>query len=125
MRTAKGDMKIVIFNEDLRSEMQMYLALSNHFDVSIAEDEDDLMQLLDSYRADYTFLDLDGGLEKPGRNERVLEIATRIQQKHPKIELVGICNRKDDTVTQRVAGYGIKRVVTRPIKNREVLEMLN
>ena len=36
-------MKIVIFNQDLRSEMQMYLALSNHFDVSIAEDEDDLM----------------------------------------------------------------------------------
>lgn len=118
-------MKIVIFNEDLRSEMQMYLALSNHFDVSIAEDEDDLMQLLDTDTADYTFLDLDGGWEKPEQHDRVLAIATRIQQKHPTIELVGICNCKDELVTRRAAGYGIKRVVTRPIKNREVLDVLN
>ena len=118
-------MKIVIFNEDLRSEMQMYLALSNHFDVSIAEDEDDLMQLLDSDMADYTFLDLDCGLGKPDHYEKVLAIANRILQKHPKIELVGICNHKDEHVTRRAAGYGIKRVVTRPIKNREVLDVLN
>ena len=120
----KSDMKIVIFNEDLRSEMQMYLALSNHYDVSIAEDEDDLMQLLDSHRADYTFLDLDYGEAKRGRKKKALEIATRIQEKHPKIELVGICDNHDTHVTQMAAGIGIKRVVTRPIKNREVLDAL-
>lgn len=117
-------MKIVIFNEDLRSEMQMYLALSNHYEVSIAEDEDDLMNLLDTSLTDFTFLDLDGG-QIDGENKKALEIATRIQQKHPKIELVGICDRKDDNVTQMAAGYGIKRVVTRPIKNREILEALD
>ena len=118
-------MKIVIFNEDLRSEMQMYLALSNHFDVSIAEDEDDLMQQLDTSAADYTFLDLDSGEPKRGRKNRTLEIATRLQQKHPKMELVGICDNKDTTITQMAAGLGITRVVTRPIKNREILEALH
>ena len=120
----KSDMKIVIFNEDLRSEMQMYLALSNHYDVSIAEDEDDLMQLLENHAADYTFLDLDCGETQRGRSKKALEIASRIQEKHPKIELVGICDTQDDTLTQMAAGIGIKRVVTRPIKNREVLEAL-
>ncbi|RQW08327.1 response regulator [candidate division KSB1 bacterium] len=120
----KSDMKIVIFNEDLRSEMQMYLALSNHYDVSIAEDEDDLMQLLDSKKADYTFLDLDCGEKKRGHVKKALEIASRIQQKHPKTELVGICDQNDVSITQMAAGIGIKRVVTRPIKNREILDAL-
>jgi len=62
-------MKIVIFDQDLRSEMQMYLALSNHFEVSIAEDEDDLMQQLDRDAADFTFLDLDSG-EKVRKKRR-------------------------------------------------------
>ena len=62
-------MKIVIFDQDLRSEMQMYLALSNHYDVTVAEDEDDLMQLLDRDAADFTFLDLDSGEKKRKKNQ--------------------------------------------------------
>ncbi len=116
-------MKIVIFDEDLRSEMQMYLALSNHYEVTVAEDEDDLMQLLDQDAADLTFLDLDSG-EKKKAQKKSLEIATKIQKKHPKIELVGICDNRNADITQLAAGMGIKRVVTRPIKNRELLDAI-
>lgn len=118
-------MKIVIFNDDLRSEMQMYLALSNHYDVTIAEDEDDLMHLLDTSSMDYTFLDLNYGQEKVHRNEKAFQIASLIHQKHPQTSLVGICDHTDDEVTQLAAGHGIKRVVTRPIKNREILDALD
>lgn len=116
-------MKIVIFDQDLRSEMQMYLALSNHYDVTVAEDEDDLMQLLDRDAADFTFLDLDSG-EKKRKKNKSMEIASRIQKKHPKIELVGICDTENAGLTQLAAGLGIKRVVTRPIKNRELLDVI-
>ena len=61
---------------------------------------------------------------KRGRKKKALEIASRIQEKHPKTELVGICDNSDAKVTQLAAGLGIKRVVTRPIKNREILEAL-
>ena len=116
-------MKIVIFDEDLRSEMQMYLALSNHYDVTVAEDEDDLMQLLERDAADFTFLDLDSG-QKKKKNKKSMEIASRIQKRHPKIELVGICDNQNAGITQLAAGLGIKRVVTRPIKNRELLDVI-
>jgi len=116
-------MKIVIFDEDLRSEMQMYLALSNHYDVTVAEDEDDLMQLLEHDATDFTFLDLDSG-EKKRKKNKSMEIASRIQKEHPKIELVGICDDQNASVTQLAAGLGIKRVVTRPIKNRELLDVI-
>lgn len=117
-------MKIVIFNEDLRSEMQMYLALSNHYEVSIAEDEDDLMQILETDSTDLTFLDLDCGPEESRKTLKVLELASRIHKKHPKIELVGICNIQDPNVTEMAQGSGIKRMVTRPIKNREILDAI-
>lgn len=116
-------MKIVIFDEDLRSEMQMYLALSNHYEVTIAEDEDDLMEQLDRNVADFTFLDLDSG-EKKKESKKSKDIAARIQQKHPKIELVGICDNHNPNITELAAVIGIKRVVTRPIKNRELLDAI-
>jgi PleD family two-component response regulator len=116
-------MKIVIFNEDLRSEMQMYLALSNHYDVTIAEDEDDLLQLLDRNSADFTFLDLDCGEERPECQKR-LDIATIIRRKHPGTQVVGICDSKDKNLTDAAAGHGINKMVTRPIKNRELLEVI-
>ena len=116
-------MKIVIFNEDLRSEMQMYLALSNHYEVSIAEDEDDLMQLLDASSADFTFLDLDYGSQAQ-KNKKRLEIATLIQKKHPMTKVVGICDCKDKGFSKMAAGHGIQKMVTRPIKNRELLKVI-
>lgn len=117
-------MKIVIFNEDLRSEMQMYLALSNHYEVSIAEDEDDLMQLLDNNSADFTFLDLDYNNTKDQKNKKRLEIATLIRQKHPMTKVVGICDCKDKGLSKMAAGHGIQKMVTRPIKNRELLKAI-
>ncbi len=117
-------MKIVIFNDDLRSEMQMYLALSNHYDVTIAEDEDDLMNLLDASSTDFTFLDLNYGDKKPKKNDKALQIASLIQQKHPRTALVGICDQDDKDASQLAAGHGIKCVVTRPIKNREIWDAL-
>lgn len=115
-------MKIVIFNEDLRSEMQMYLALSNHYDVTIAESEDDLLQLLDRNSPDYTFLDLETGEANPNRHSR-FEIANLIRSKHPDTKVVGICDAKENCVSD-AAAHGINRTVTRPIKNRELLDLI-
>ncbi len=115
-------MKIVIFNEDLRSEMQMYLALSNHYDVTIADSEDDLLKLLDQSSADYTFLDLDSDEESSDQRRR-LEIAHLIRKKHPEIQVVGICNEKKK-LPKEAAALGIVKVVTRPIKNRDLLQAI-
>ncbi|MDZ7371919.1 MAG: hypothetical protein ONB12_12180 [candidate division KSB1 bacterium] len=114
-------MKIVIFNEDLRSEMQMYLALSNLYDVTIADSEDDLLQLLDRGSADYAFVDLDSGEEAENQQKR-LEIADRIRKKHPQMKIVGICSDKN-RLPEDAARAGIK-FVTRPIRNRDLLQVI-
>ena len=116
-------MKIVIFNDELRSEMQMYLTLSNRHNVEVAQDVDDLMQLLEQESTDFTFLGLDDK-SIPKANEKAFEIASRIQAKHPKIKVVGICDRKTQVLQKKAAYHGINRVITRPIKNRELLAAL-
>ncbi len=113
-------MKIVIFNEELRSEMQMYLALSNRHDVEIAQDLKDLMLLLEE-EADLTFLDFDSATDK---KPDILDVAKQVLKKNPKIKVVGICNQKDSTLQKRAADHGIVRIITRPIKNRELLKAI-
>ena len=111
-------MKIVIFNEELRSEMQMYLALCRRHDVEIADGVEDLMQLLDGESADLTFVDLSKEIDG-------LRIANQVSQKHPRVRIVGICDREDKNVQKRAADRGIKEVITRPIKNRDLMDAVD
>jgi len=116
-------MRVVIFNEELRTVMQMYLALSNHFDVDIAEDEDDLMQMLAQNSADLTLLDLSDG-ENSQCDGHGWQVAGRIYKEHPEIKIIGICDKTDEGLNSKAARHGIKEIVTRPIKNRELLKVI-
>jgi len=116
-------MKIVILNEDLRSEMQMYLALSTLYDVEIAQDVEDLLHMLDQSQADLTFFDLSTSDEQLKQKDRV-SVVKKIRQKHPSVRFVGICDRSDRLLQKEAARHGIENFITRPIKNRELLEMI-
>jgi DNA-binding NtrC family response regulator len=116
-------MKIVIFNEELRSEMQMYLALSNHYDVEIAQDYDDLMGLLENDAADLTFVELS---PKSGKKDSpdVFSMINNVIKKHPKIRVIGICDHIDQSLQKEAADHGIIKVISRPIKNRELIQII-
>jgi DNA-binding NtrC family response regulator len=115
-------MKIVIFNDELRSEMQMYLMLSNLHDVVVAQDMEDLLQLLDQTDADLTFLDLTVHKEDGGHRWDSLDIAHQIRDRFPRIKLVGIYDYGDSTLPRQAEDYGVTDFITRPIKNRELLQ---
>jgi DNA-binding NtrC family response regulator len=116
-------MKIVIYNDELRSEMQMYLALSHKYDVEIAQNVEDLMNLLAEHAADLTFLDLDIDEDNP-TEKSAFELAEQIMIKFPKIKVVGICDDDDSHLKAIAAHQGIPEVITRPIKNRELLKVV-
>jgi DNA-binding NtrC family response regulator len=116
-------MKIVIYNDELRSGMQMYLALSNRHDVRIAQDVDDLFSLLDQAAADLTILDL-AVPESPDESVDGVDIAQKIQAKHPEIKLVGIYDQGDKSLIEKARKGGIAELIARPIKNRELLGLI-
>ena len=116
-------MKILILNENLRSGMQMYLALSNHYQVEIAQDTEDLLRLVDEENPDFTFLDLCPEDSPPARNERVA-LAHKIIRRHPQVKIVGICDSHDRAFQKYLVDSGIGTIITRPIKNRELLRII-
>lgn len=113
-------MKIVIYNDELRSGMQMYLALSNRHEVRVAQDVDDLFSLLEQTAADLTILDL-AAPESTDSSSDGLDIAQKIQAKHPEIKLVGVYDHGDQLLAEKARQGGIAELITRPIKNRELL----
>ena len=119
-----GSMKIVIFNDELRSEMQMYLALSTHHDVEIAKDVNDLFLLLDQNSAELTFLDLESKIHENGRALTGLSLYDRLVKKYPAIRFVGICDRDELVLAEKAIKKGIKKIIKRPIRNRELIEAI-
>jgi AmiR/NasT family two-component response regulator len=117
-------MKILILNENLRSGMQMYLALSNHCEVEIAQDTDDLLKLVAKDNPDYTFLDLCPEDSVPTKDERVA-LANQIIKNHPQMRIVGICDKSDKSLQKQATQSGISAIITRPIKNRELLKIIS
>lgn len=116
-------MKIIIYNDELRSGMQMYLALSNRHDVQFAQDIEDLMLLLDQSAAELTLIDL-ATKEEGDKTLDGIRIAKHIRNKHPNLKLVGICDQEDLKLQKKAIDDGILTLVTRPIKNRELLEKI-
>jgi len=114
-------MKIVIYNDELRSGMQMYLALSNRHEVTIAQDIEDLMNLLDQSAAELTLIDLATKQEGDKKLDGI-SIAKVIRDRHPELKLVGIYDQEDVTLQKKARQDGILELITRPIKNRELLE---
>ena len=116
-------MKIIIFDDELGSEMQMYLALSHRHEVEIAQDPHDLLTLLEENAADLTFIDL-GLCKGEVHTMNAFELTEQIKKKHPKIKVVGIIDQENDQLKEEAANLGIPAVITRPIRNRELLRVV-
>ncbi len=101
----------------------MYLALSTLYDVEIAQDVEDLLHMLDQKHADLTFFVLSTGVEHLKHIDRV-SVVKKIRQKHPSVKFVGICDRSDRLLQKEAARHGIENFITRPIKNRELLDLI-
>ena len=116
-------MKIIILNGELHSGMQLYLALSNFYKVEVALDINDLMRLLALEKTDYTFLDLDEG-DNNCVNPEKFELVDKILKKYPKIKVVGLCEHINKTIEKDTILHGINKVLTKPIKNRELYQVI-
>ena len=102
----------------------MYLALSNHYQVEIAQDADDLLELIEQGNPDFTFLDLCPDDPPPSKKERVA-LANMILKKHPTTKIVGIYDSRDISIRKKAEKSGILKFITRPIKNRELMKIID
>lgn len=116
-------MKIIIFNDELRSQMQMYLALHRRYEVEIAEDENALIELLDQAKTDITFLDLNYS-SSDNNSETGIKLAKQVRRKYPHLRLIGIYDGQSPKLRDRAQKLGFADLITRPIRNRELLKAI-
>lgn len=99
----------------------MYLALSTQFNVEIASDTMDLLSLLDSDKTDFTFLDI---CSENTDHPLTADMINQITCKQPTNQIIGLCPEQDENIMQKAARLGIKKVLTKPIKNRELFRLI-
>lgn len=116
-------MKIIIFNDELRSQMQMYLALHHRYNVEIAEDEETLLQILDEDNVDITFLDLNYHSDDHN-GDTGIKLAQQVRQKFPNLRIIGIHDGQDSMLENKAQKIGLTDLITRPIKNRQLIKAI-
>ena len=115
-------MNVLIVDEKLYSQMQMYLILHQQHNVEIALDEEDAMRRLDNNNADIVLLDM----HYPAKKSKIPKgnFASKVRKKYPKVRLIGIHNRDDANLNRFAEKLGLK-LLSRPIKSRLLMKAVN
>ncbi|MDQ7054724.1 MAG: response regulator [candidate division KSB1 bacterium] len=116
--------RIIILNEELESQMRMYLSLCDRYRVEIAEDEANLMRMIRRKNPKLVFIDADySGFN--GNGKTVFKTIQKIKKKYKDLKVVAIMQSNDRKMLEKVHEVGGDGVLLRPIHEDEVLESVD
>lgn len=116
-------MNVLIVDDQLRSQMQIYLALRRKHDVQVASDEKEALDLLDQRPTDLMLLDLDYPSELSSSASQ--HLALHVRKKYPGVRLIGIHNRNASQLSEIARMLGCHDVISRPIKNKQLAQIVH
>lgn len=116
-------MNVLIVDDQLRSQMQIYLALKKQHDVQVAMDEKDALELLDQRPTDLLLLDLEYPSELSASASQ--HLATHVRKKNPGVRLIGIHNRNASQLSEMARLLGLHDLISRPIKNKKLAQIMH
>jgi len=109
--------KVVLLNEELGSQMQIYLALCEDFSVEIAESLEAAMYLLRKLRPEIFLFDYH--LERFIANGKSgIDFIRKIKRKYSHLKVVTILNEQDRPYESEIQRDGADGVIYKPIRNR-------
>jgi DNA-binding NarL/FixJ family response regulator len=109
--------KVVLLNEELGSQMQIYLALCEDFSVEIAESLEATMYLLRKLRPEVLLCDYH--LECFTTNGKSgIDFIRRIKRKYSQLKVVTILTEEDRPYESEIQRDGADGVIYKPIRNR-------
>lgn len=113
--------RIIILNEELESQMRMYLALCDRYRVEIAENEAILMRMIRRKNPKLIFLDAKySGFINNGKS--VCKTIRKIRNKYEDLKIITILDGEDLRLLNRVREYGSDGVLLRPINESKVIQ---
>jgi DNA-binding NarL/FixJ family response regulator len=116
--------RIVMLNEDLESQMRMYLALCPRYRIEIAENELSLMRLL--RRKKPQLLLLDAHYSRFNHNGRsVTKLVEKIKRKYSHLPVLTIINGDDEKLGQVLQQLGADGWISRRIQIDDLLQRVD
>ncbi len=116
--------RIVMLNEDLESQMRMYLALCPHYRIEIAENELAMMRLL--RRKKPNLLLLDAHYSRFNHNGKsVSKLVEKIKRKYNYLPVLAIINGEDERLGEALAQRGADGWITRRIQIDALLQRVD
>lgn len=113
--------RIIILNEELESQMRMYLALCDRYRVDIAEDEANLMRMIRRKKPRLVFLDANySGFNNNGKS--VFRTIEKIKSKYQDLKVITILDGHDRGKLDQAYRVGSDGVLLRPIEEEDVVQ---
>jgi DNA-binding response OmpR family regulator len=115
--------RIVILNDELKTQMQIYLALCDAYRVEIAEDVEAVMYMLRKMHPEILLLDYD--LEHFRRNGKSsIDFLRKIRKKYTGLKIMMLLGDEDRADEDKIQEYGADGILYKPVKNRRLLKTI-
>lgn len=109
--------KIVMLNEDLGTQMQIYLALCDAYKVEIAENVESAMYLLRKTKPEVLLLDYN--LDQFTSNGKTgVDFIKKVKKKYTDLKVMMIMDNNDQVQIQE---HGADEVLYKPIRNKNLI----
>lgn len=112
--------RIVLLNEELGSQMQIYLALCEGYTIEIAESVESAMYLLRKLRPEILVMDYDLTHFRV-RGKQGIDFIRKVKKKYNHLKIVTILDNKDKAHESEIQQNGADGIIYKPIKNRHVI----
>ena len=116
--------KILMLNGELGSQMQIYLALCDAYNVEIAEDIRATMYLLRRTKPELLVLDYNFGQFR-SNGKTGIDFIRKIKRKYHDLKVMTILETKDKVVENEIQLYGADEILYRPINDSSLLANVN
>lgn len=112
--------KIVMLNDELGTQMQIYLALSETYRVEIAENTESAMYMLRKMKPE--ILVMDYNLEKFQSNGKTsIDFVKKIKKKYLDLKVMMILGHEDKKHVREIQENGVDTIVYKPIKDKNLI----
>lgn len=112
--------KIVLLNDELGTQMQIYLALCDVYRVEIAENIESAMYMLRKYHPQILLMDYHlEHLKSNGKNG--VDFIKKVKKKYQDLKVMLILEGADRNYADKIQSDCVDGVICKPIKNRQLI----
>jgi len=116
--------RIIMLNDDLESQMRMYLALCPRYRIDIAENEVSLMRLVRRKRPNLIVVDANHSRFHPD-GKSAEKLISKIRNKYDWVRILGIVDSGDESFGHSLVTHGADDWIDRFIDTDELLDRVD